>query len=216
MYKDPKHDLKLHYKSVVEVSSAITLTLLIVMMMIFKKFDVYVDVRALDAPALQVEEIPITRTVKKMEVPRKPVIPVEDPDIDPADDVDIDLPEDFDLTIDAPPPPPAEDETVPFFKVEVKPQLKGGTQAIVDYIVKHNLFPEVAQQAGVSGLALITFVVDKSGVPQDVKIKQERPPDLGFGEAAVKVMQAMRFTPGMQRDKAVNVPMQQKISFSAQ
>lgn len=215
MYKDPKHDLKQQYKSVLEISAAITLTILILMLMVFKKFNVDINLSALDTPAIQVEDIPITRTIKKLEVPKKPVIPVEDPDIDAEDDVDIDLPEDFDLNIDAPPPPPAEEETVPFFKVELKPQLIGGNQAISDYIIKHNLFPDVAREAGLSGLALVTFIVDKNGIPQDVKVKQERPADLGFGEAAVTVMRAMRFSPGMQRDKPVNVPMQQKISFSA-
>jgi TonB family protein len=215
MYKDPKHDLRLQYKSVVEVSMAITLTLIIIMLMIYKKFEVDINLSALDAPAIQVEDIPITRTVKKLEVPKKPVIPVEDPDIDPEEDVEIDIPEDFELDIDAPPPPPAEDETVPFFKVELKPQLTGGVQAISSYIVKHNLFPETAQLTGIKGVALVTFIVDKNGIPQDVKIKQVKPPDMGFGEAAVTVMKAMRFSPGMQRDKPVNVPMQQKITFSA-
>jgi len=215
MYKDPKHDLRLQYKSVVEVSMAITLTLIIAMLMIYKKFVVDINLSALDTPAIQVEDIPITRTIKKLEVPKKPVIPVEDPDIDAEDDVDIDLPEDFELDIDAPPPPPAEDETVPFFKVELKPQLLGGIQAISDYIVKHNLFPETAQLTGIGGVALVTFIVDKNGIPQDVKIKQVKPQDMGFGVAAVKVMKAMRFSPGMQRDKPVNVPMQQKITFSA-
>ncbi len=216
--KNPKFDLKRQYRRVLEASLAISLFLIIAMLMAFKKFEVDVDMRGVEPVAIQVEDIPITRTVKKVKVPRKPTIPVEDPDIDPADDVDIDLFEDlddFDLA-PPPPPPPEEEEIVPFYKVERKPQLQGGQQAIADYIVKHNLFPEVARELGISGMALIGFTVNTQGIPEDVKVLQEKPEDLGFGEAGVKVMKAMRFSPGMQRDKLVKVPMQQPIKFTAQ
>ena len=171
--------------------------------------------RALDAPPIEVEDIPITRTVKKVEVPRKPTIPVEDPDIDPADDIDIPDVDIFDPTIAPPPPPPAmEEEVVPFFKVETPPRLIGGEQAIADYIIRHDLFPEVAQENNVSGKVMIGFIVDKEGNTRDVRVLQEKPAKLGFGEAGVAVMKAMKFTPGMQRDKTVSVQMQQPIRFT--
>ena len=186
--------------------------------MLFKKFEVEVNLRAADIIAIQVEDIPPIRQIKKIEVPRKPTIPVEDPEIDAADDLAIDmldLDDFYDLGA-PPPPPPEEEEIVPFFKVEVKPVLVGGIQAIADYITKHNLFPELARNIGVSGSALIGFIVDENGIPQDVKIIQEKPPEMGFGSAGVTVMEAMRFTPGMQRDKRVKVPMQQPIRFTSE
>ena len=216
MYKTPKYDLKYQYRRVLEISAIVSLLVLIALLMIFKKFEVDVNVAAVDAIAIKVEDIPITRTVKKVDVPRKPTIPVEDPDIDLEEDVEIEFFEDFDFDLaPPPPPPPEEEEIVPFFKVERPPVLAGGTQAINDYIVANNLFPEMATENGISGVALIGFIVNTQGIPEDVKVMQEKPPGLGFGDAGVKVMRAMRFSPGMQRDKLVKVPMQQKIVFTA-
>jgi len=217
MYKNPKYDLKFQYRRVLETSAAISLLFVIVMLMTFKKFEVDVDIRAVETIAIQVEDIPITRTVKKVEVPRKPTIPIVDPDVDIEDDIDIAFFEDFDIDIAPPPPPPPEEiEEVPFYKVERKPILVGGQQVIAEYIKKHNLFPEFAAEHGISGVVLIGFVVNKDGIPEKVKVLDEKPEDLGFGEAGIKVMQAMRFTPGMQRDKLVRVAMQQPIRFTAQ
>jgi len=215
MKTDPKYDLKFQYTKVLEISAIISLVIIIGLMMAFKRFDVNVKLRTVEAPPIQVEDIPITRTIKKIEVPVKPTIPIEDPEIDEEDNLNIPDVDIFDPMIAPPPPPPSiEDEMVPFFKVEVKPNMVGGDQAIADYIIKYNLFPKMAQEAGVSGTVMIGFVVDVDGSTKDVKILQEKPVGLGFGEAGVKVMQAMRFSPGMQRDKPVKVLMQQPIKFT--
>ncbi|NQU06193.1 MAG: TonB family protein, partial [Calditrichaeota bacterium] len=151
----------------------------------------------------------------KVEVPVKPTIPVEDPDIDEMADIDIPDIDIFDPTIAPPPPPPSiADEEVDFFAIEVKPQLHGGIRAIQEYIIKHNLYPKMAYAAGVPGKVLIGFSIDKEGNTTNVHVIQEKPKELGFGEAGVKVMKAMKFTPGIQRDKPVGVKrVQQLIKF---
>ncbi|MBU1881822.1 energy transducer TonB, partial [bacterium] len=115
-----------------------------------------------------------------------------------------------------PPPPSDDDDIVDFFAVEHKPELIGGAQAIYDYIQKHNLFPRMAQQAGVGGTCIIRFIVDETGKPINIEVFQERPEGLGFGEAGVKAIGAMKFKPGKQRDRFVKVPMQQVIKFKVQ
>jgi len=217
--QDPQYDLKYQYRKVIEASAVIALTLITLMFLFSKKFEVGALAKELTAVAIQVEDIPITRTIKKTEAPRKPTIPIADPDIDIAQDIQMPDMEDFnDLILDAAPPPPpppdSEGELVAFIKVEVKPTLTGGNAAIADYIVKNNLFPKMAREAGVSGRVIISFIVGPDGKTRDVKVKAERPEGLGFGEAGVKVMQAMKFSPGMQRDRAVSVPMEQPISFT--
>jgi len=215
MIKNPKFDLRYQYRRVLEASVAVSLVIIILMLMVFKKFETDINLRGVDAPAIEVEDIPITRTIKKIEVPKKPTIPVEDPDIEFDDDIELPDMEDFDdFAFAPPPPPPPEEEIVPFFRVEQKPMLVGGNAAIAQYIIDHDLFPRMARTAGVSGEAMIQFIVGTDGVPRDVKVSQERPAGVGFGEAGVSVMKAMRFTPGVQRDRKVAVPMQQHITFT--
>lgn len=211
----PEYDLKFQYRRVLEWCTVIALALCVAALIASKKFETSAVAKVVDIPQLQVEDIPVTRTLKRSEAPRKPTIPVEDPEISPEADVDIPDVDIISSEVQPPPPPPAiEEEIVPFFKVEVQPQLIGGPEAIAEYIKTHDLFPRIAREAGVSGKVLIGFVVNRDGVPTDVHVIQEKPPGLGFGEAGVKVMQAMRFTPGMQRDRAVSVSMQQPITFT--
>ncbi|MDP8229369.1 MAG: energy transducer TonB [Candidatus Electryoneaceae bacterium] len=124
--------------------------------------------------------------------------------------------EDPDYGIYPPPPPPPEEPIDGFYVVETKPVLIGGHAAIGQYgqyINDHNLFPVSAREAGVSGEAIIQFMLDTAGVPRDVRVSQEIPEGLGFGEAGITVMKAMRFTPGMHRGRKVDTPMQQQIVF---
>ncbi len=216
MQKNPEVDLRLHYRRTLEVSAVIALSIIILMLLISKKFESNISMRALEAPPIEVEDIPITRTIKKIEVPRKPTIPIEDIDTPMEDDADLPDINVFDPYINPPPPPPAlEDvEVVPFYKVEIPPQLVGGDQAIANYIRKHNLFPKTAADVGVSGKVLTGFIVDIDGKTKEVHVMQEKPPGLDFGKAGVEVMKAMRFTPGQQRDKKVAVRMQQPIKFT--
>ncbi len=214
MYKNPKYDLRFQYRRVLEASLALSLAFLIIVFIASKKFESKAVAKAVDIPTIQVEDIPITRTVKRVEIPRKPTIPVEAPEISPEDNIDIPDIDIFDPTIKPPPPPPSiEEEAVPFYKVERPPQLIGGETAIQEYIIKNNLYPKIAADAQISGVVMIGFICNKDGIPTDVVVLQEKPPGLGFGEAGVKVMKAMRFTPGYQRDKPVAVRMQQPIRF---
>lgn len=212
--QDPKYDLRYQYRRVLEASLAISLVLLILLFSAFKKFESNVQLRGLDAPAIQVEDIPVTRTVRKVEIPRAPTIPIVDPSVDeeiPIDIPDIDI---YDpILAPPPPPPPEEEESVPFYLVEKKPQLVGGDVALAEYIRRNNLFPRVARETGISGKVVIGFTVDRDGKPINIHVMEEAPPNLGFGEAGMKAIAAMKFTPGVQRDRVVLVPMSQFIHF---
>ena len=210
--KDPSVSLKLKYAKTLELSLIITLVIVSISLLGFKKFEFKTEIKQAEQVTIKAEDIPITQQVKRPPPPARPSIPVEsdDPDID--EDITIDDVE-WDITDEPPPAPPPPDEVVDFFAVEQKPELVGGAQAIMEYINEHNLYPEMAQLAGINGSVLIQFVVGKDGTTTNLVVAQEKPKDMGFGEAGIEVMKNMRFKPGKQRDKFVAVNMQQVIRF---
>jgi protein TonB len=86
----------------------------------------------------------------------------------------------------------------------------GGPKALY----KKVRYPEMAEKAGVEGLAQIVFTVGKTGVPRDFEVRGEKPKGLGFADAAIAALGQMRFEPGYQRDKAVPVRMSQTVKFT--
>ncbi len=109
-----------------------------------------------------------------------------------------------------------DEEIIPYGKVvDEKPILIGGYAAIDAYIEEHDLFPKLAREASVSGKVMIGFIIGTDGVPYDFNVGGERPPGLGFGDAGIKVMRAMRFTPGKLKGRSVRVRMKQPIAFSS-
>ena len=213
--KDPKFDLKLKYKKTVELALVISLLLHAGVFLASKEFRFETRIRQVEQVVIKEEDIPITQQIKRPPPPKRPTIPIEDPDTDIEDDVTIED-TDWDIKEEPPPPPPIltqEEEAVSFFAVEEKPVLIGGIQAIMDYIKKNNLYPEMAQTAESNGDVIVQFTVTKTGSVVDLLVADERPKGLGFGEAAMQAMAAMKFTPGKQRDRPVPVRMQQTIRF---
>lgn len=211
--KDPKYDLKLKYTKTLELSMIITLVVVNGLLLGFKKFEIKAQEVRAEQVVIKAEDIPITQQVKRPPPPARPSIPVEtdDPEID--EDFTIDEVE-WDITDEPPPPPPPPEEVVDFFAVEEKPVLLGGAKAIKDYINEHQLYPEMARMAGISGAVIVQFVVGPDGTPRDFRAVQEKPKDMGFGQAAIEAMKHMKFKPGKQRDRFVAVNMQQVINFN--
>lgn len=210
--KDPKYDLKFQYPRVLEISMIVTLLIVSLILLSSKKLDFKHSAKKADQVELKAEDIPVTQQIKRPPPPARPSIPVESDDPEIEDDVTIDDIE-WDIFDEPPPPPPPPDEVVDFFAVEVKPELIGGAQAIYDYIISHDLYPEMARIAGINGDVLIQFVVGADGSPSNIIVAQEKPAGLGFGEAGIKAIKAMKFKPGKQRDRYVAVNMQQVIRF---
>lgn len=213
-YKNPEAETRLKYPRILELSAIAALLIVILFFLFSKEFDQEVKIQQAEEVVLETEEIPITRQVKRPPPPARPSIPVEDPEVDAEDDLAFEDIDEIDWSVEAPPPPPSvEEEVVEFFLVEEPPQIKGGVAALYKYLSRNNLYPEMAHKAGIEGDVIIQFVVDENGNPTNVNIMQERPPGLGFGEAGIKAIKAMTFSPGYQRDKPVRVRMQQVIRF---
>ncbi len=213
-YKKPEAETRLLYPKLVELGLIVSLLIVIVAFMVSKKFERTVEIRQVEDVVLETEEIPITQQVKRPPPPARPTIPIEDPEVDLEADLAFEDIDEIDWEVDAPPPPPStEEEVVEFFLVENPPELKGGLQALYDYLSKNDLYPERAREAQIEGDVIIGFIVDTNGKPTNVNVVAERPEGLGFGEAGVKAISAMEFSPGMQRDRPVQVRMQQPIRF---
>jgi protein TonB len=212
--KDPKFDLRLKHKKTVELSLIIALILVAGVFLASKEFQLGPRIKHVESVVIKVEDIPPPTDQKHYPpAPPRPLIPIVDPtaEIEPALPVPINVWRPTNRIL--PPPPIAMEGVVPFVLVEKPPVLIGGVQAIAEYIQSHDLYPQLARTSETGGSALIYFTVGKDGRVIDAEIGDEKPAGLGFGEAALQAMLAMRFTPGMQRDKAVKVRMQQAVHF---
>ncbi len=210
---------RLNETLLLEASLALTLAFFCFVFLFFRGH----PLADLPSTPLSLEEPQAIEVVPQVQ-PRMKETVVEQParrfaPIQPVDDLPLAEPEKTLLPapsteLPLPPPPPlvAESEPVPFFSLEVEPELIGGLQALYSRIV----YPEFARRAGVEGQALIAFVLGKDGVPREFEILAERPPQLEFGKAAIEALSGVRFTPGMQRDRLVEVRMQQAVRFQLQ
>jgi len=100
-----------------------------------------------------------------------------------------------------------------FTVVEQQPEFIGGMRALGYYLTKNMRYPSAAQRAGVSGLVLVKFLVEKNGEITHVQVLKE----LGFGtgEEAMRLVQKMpRWRPGMQSGQAVRVWYNLPINFT--
>ena len=210
--KLPEFDIKLRYQQQLEMGAILGVLLFILIFVISKEIKVQVQQRDLDIQVIEVEEVEQTIQEKVAPPPALPTVPVASEDEDLPDDIDYDIGEDIDFGEDftPPPPPPLMDEVVNFYSVEQKPEMIGGTAALY----KKVRYPEMAEKAGVEGVAQIVFVVGKTGIPRDFEVRGEKPKGLGFAEAAIEALRQMRFQPGYQRDTPVPVRMSQTVRFT--
>lgn len=71
--------------------------------------------------------------------------------------------------------PPVEEEKV-FDVVEQMPSFPGGDVALMQYLQKNIKYPVVAEENGVQGRVIVTFVVERDGSITDVKVAKSVPP----------------------------------------
>ena len=107
--KDPKADLRLKYRKVLEVSIIFALLIMIFTFYAFKKFEVGIKLPESIDIKIEVIEIPPTEQIQRPPPPARPAIPIESEDDELLDDVTIDETDlIFEVSDDAPPPPPPE------------------------------------------------------------------------------------------------------------
>ena len=110
---------------------------------------------------------------------------------------------------------PREEETRVFDVVEQMPQAPGGQQALFEYLSKNIKYPVIAEENGVQGRVIVTFVVERDGSITDVKVVKSVDPSLD--KEAQRVVKAMpHWIPGKQNGSAVRVKYTVPVTFRLQ
>ena len=107
---------------------------------------------------------------------------------------------------------PVEQNPEYFDVVEQMPEFPGGAQALFGFVAKNIHYPKVAEDAGIQGRVIVTFVVMKDGSIGEVKVAKGVSPELD-GEAVRCVKSMPKWKPGMQKGQAVNVKYTMPLSF---
>lgn len=122
------------------------------------------------------------------------------------------------IAVAAPPPPPApkpEVATKVFDVVEEMPSFPGGQGALMQYLASNIKYPVVAQENGVQGRVIVSFVVERDGSISDVKVARSVDPSLD--REAQRVVKSMpRWSPGKQNGSTVRVKYTVPVVFRLQ
>ena len=117
--------------------------------------------------------------------------------------------------ITQPEPPKHVEEEKVFDVVEQMPSFPGGPQALLQYLNSNVKYPVVAQENGVQGRVVISFVVEKDGSVTDVQVAKSVDPSLD--KEAQRVVKSMpHWIPGKQNGSAVRVKYVVPVSFKLQ
>ena len=120
--------------------------------------------------------------------------------------------------------------------IDQMPKFEGGMEALVNFIQKNLEYPDLAKQYGVEGRFVMTFVIDREGMPKDIaakdcQIEQFNTTKFGqeteskqkelkeqfallFAKEGARVIRMMpKWIPGKVKGKSVNVFYRLPISF---
>lgn len=108
------------------------------------------------------------------------------------------------------PLPPEDIDTIVVFP-EQKPEPINGLQGFYKMMTENMKYPRSAVRQNVEGRVFVEFVVDKKGLPSQMKVIK----GIGAGcdEEAIRVLALSKWNPGKQRGNPVNVRMVIPIIF---
>lgn len=176
----------------------------------------------------------------KIKIEEKPIIE-PDPVVEPSTIVPTTGPNDGkaalsigDIVIEPEPSPPKEEKVLPettWTVVEQMPRFPGceevagdhqakkqcADQKMLSFIYDNIRYPRQALEIGVEGIVVVSFVVDKQGKIQDIKLLRD--PGAGLGKEAIRIIHMMNnlpeaWTPGKQRGRAVKVQYNLPVRFN--
>ena len=102
-----------------------------------------------------------------------------------------------------------------FTVVEKQPEFPGGTAELFKYLNKAIKYPVIAQENGIQGRVVCSFVVNRDGSIVDIQVMRGVDPSLD--KEAVRVISEMpKWKPGEQRGKPVRVRFILPVQFRLQ
>lgn len=111
--------------------------------------------------------------------------------------------------------PKPEVENKVFDVVEQMPSFPGGPSALMQYLSSNIKYPVVAQENGVQGRVVVSFVVERDGSITDVQVARSVDPSLD--REAQRVVRSMpKWIPGKQNGQAVRVKYNVPVAFRLQ
>jgi len=110
---------------------------------------------------------------------------------------------------------PKEEETKVFDVVEQMPEFPGGPAALMKWLSDNIKYPAVAEENGIQGRVVCTFVVERDGSVTDVQVARSIDPSLD--KEAIRVLKKMpKWIPGRQNGSAVRVKYTVPVTFRLQ
>jgi TonB family protein len=105
------------------------------------------------------------------------------------------------------------DDTLALYKTEILPMFPGKEAALLNFLTKNIKYPAKSRDKGIGGTVYVTFVVNKVGKVEDIKILRGVSEDIDT--EAIRVIGMMpQWFPGMQKGKFVKVQYNLPIKFS--
>lgn len=96
---------------------------------------------------------------------------------------------------------------------DVNPEFPGGFPAMMKWLADNLVYPSWAQEKGVTGRVLVSFIVKTDGSVVDVKVDKPVHPELDA--EALRVIRAMpKWKPGTVNGKPVNVRFRLPVCFN--
>lgn len=215
--KNPGVDLQLKYRKRLELALIVSLVMHLTLFQIFPKMEIAPAPVETKDVEIEVEDIPVTEHPSMPAPPARPSVPIPTESESVPENITIQSTElDFDLTELPPAPPPKDEKSIEdeyvFIPYDEPPVPIGGLDAI-----RANLrYPQIARQAGIEAKVVVGVLIDEQGTPLKADILKSSGIHLGFEEAAIDAVMAVRWKPAMQRDHPVKVWVSVPIRFKLQ
>lgn len=99
-----------------------------------------------------------------------------------------------------------------YYNVDDMPEFPGGDSSLKKYIANTIIYPEIAIENNIQGKVLVSFIVTKDGAVTNATI--DHGVNAALDKEALRVVNTLKWLPGKQKGKAVNVSYAMPINFS--